>query len=436
MYMKTFSPPPYKVARNQIIKHTALTAAVILILISSVSFISSHNTKQDANAAPTSIVNGNFEYAPAKNLLSHVYINSYAYVSIDAMEYWNSYACNNGLGYQTDDTWHGWTKLPSSFTAAGFGWSSTQPRLTTVTPHINANSTEIQLDINGNCYGEITTYSKGTAIYQDVATTPGAIYTWELDHCSINNTYVDKMKVLIGPPLNPTPQNALSRIKSNGYDGGITAINDGVISTPATNTDNRDHAAQWARYQGRYLVPNGQTVTRFSFQSLDQSSSVGNLVDNISFQISYPLYYNLTGGDASEDFSPEANNYAGYIAANQSVALTAMKPSRDGLTGDIINTQQVEEGSSVDESRYQLPEPQDWVFVSYDAPLDNIVSDMEITAIYEHVPIEMPDTGTHELAILTIIGSVMFATGISALTLWRKRKATHSKRHTASEERL
>ena len=169
MYMKTFSPPPYGVARNRIIQRAAITVAVILVIVSSVYFISSHNTKQDANAAPTSIVNGNFEYAPAKNLLSHVYINSYAYVSIDAMEYWNSYACNNGLGYQTDDTWRGWTKLPSSFTAAGFGWNSTQPRLTTVTPHINVNSTEIQLDINGNCYGEITTYSKGTAIYQDVS---------------------------------------------------------------------------------------------------------------------------------------------------------------------------------------------------------------------------------------------------------------------------
>ena len=49
-------------------------------------------------------------------------------------------------------------------------------------------------------------------------------------------------------------------------------------------------------YTGEYLVPAGQTVTRFKFLNVDSRSSTrGNLLDDIVLGRLYPLSYDGNG---------------------------------------------------------------------------------------------------------------------------------------------
>lgn len=286
-------------------------------------------------AAPTAIVNGNFEYSVTKNLLSRKksMYSDFAYISLATKEWYNHYNVTIGQGYQGEG-WKGWTKLPSNFSAASFGWQSTQPRVEIPDASgVNANSVEIQLDANGNCYGEIVTYSKGTAIYQDIATTPGAVYRWTLDHASITSSAVDQMYVMIGTTSSQSIQKPVKRTVSNGHDGGKATISNGLIATKVTNTAARSHAGQWSRYTGTYLVPSGQKATRFSFKSANATNKdVGNLIDNVSFSIAYPLKYDLCGGTTTANLDPKASNYAGYHTVNTTITLSSTVPTRTGYT--------------------------------------------------------------------------------------------------------
>lgn len=288
-----------------------------------------------AQAAPTAIVNGDFEYAPVKNILNPSSQTShFAFIYPKLGEYWNRYSYRNNLGVASG-SWKGWTAI-SGFSEAAFGWKSTEPQSKLGSPYnvyLNSTIVEVQKDVNGNTYAEIVAHTRGHAIYQDIATTPGAVYKWKLDHTSITSSYTDTMSVMIGSTSSQAVQNNIRRTKSNGHDGGVRNVGN-TISTTATNTANTSHAGQWATYEGSYLVPSGQTLTRFTFksQSSTDTDTVGNLVDNISFQIAYPLHYNLNGGTSTAIPDPTASNYAGYYAANTSITLTNTKPTRTGYT--------------------------------------------------------------------------------------------------------
>lgn len=62
---------------------------------------------------------------------------------------------------------------------------------------------------------------------------------------------------------------------------------------------------EWDTYEGTYTIPAGQPITRFTFRSVRgtegglNESVAGNNVDDISFQISYPLAYALNGGQGA-----------------------------------------------------------------------------------------------------------------------------------------
>lgn len=182
-------------------------------------------------------------------------------------------------------------------------------------------------------YAELTASQSGTYIYQDISTTPGAVYKWSLKHASLNSTYTDKMSVMIGTTTSQKAQNA-TRINKNTIESVTGASSTStVISTRVTNTDNRSHASQWCTYTGTYLIPSGQTTTRFCFKNIDsKNDTAGNLLDDIVFQVSYPLYYNLSGGTSTAIPAPTANNYAGYHTAGTNVALTTNQPTRNGYT--------------------------------------------------------------------------------------------------------
>ncbi|MEU7455785.1 Ig-like domain-containing protein [Streptosporangium roseum] len=100
-------------------------------------------------------------------------------------------------------------------------------------------------------------------LYQDLPTVPGTPMTWSLYHRGRLGT--DVMRVLIGAP-------------------GSTAAQ---VPTGASSADISDDNTAWRRYTGVYVVPPGQTVTRFAFESVSAaggSPTAGNFLDGVTFQ--------------------------------------------------------------------------------------------------------------------------------------------------------
>jgi hypothetical protein len=116
----------------------------------------------------------------------------------------------------------------------------------------------------GANFAELNANSAGT-LYQDVVTTPGATMTWTLHHRGRDGT--DVMKVLIGDAL-------LADVWS---DDGWDWIS-GDIADPAT---------AWGAATDTYVVPLGQTCTRFAFRAVGPGS-YGNLLDAIGFVVTIP----------------------------------------------------------------------------------------------------------------------------------------------------
>ena len=100
----------------------------------------------------------------------------------------------------------------------------------------------------------------------------------------------------------------------------------------------RNKARDWEEYSGKYYVPDRQTITRFSFRSIrgngstsEADSTSGNLVDDISFVICYPIRYNANGGSGTLP-DPQSNNYSGYHREGATYSLTSVVPTRPGYT--------------------------------------------------------------------------------------------------------
>jgi hypothetical protein len=120
----------------------------------------------------------------------------------------------------------------------------------------------------GASFAELNANSPGT-LYQDVVTSPGATMTWTLHHRGREGT--DTMKVLVGDA---------ATADVNGDDGWN-----------ATSDDLVDDTSAWGEHSDTYVVPAGQTCTRFGFRAVSTSGgnpSVGNLLDGISFEVSIP----------------------------------------------------------------------------------------------------------------------------------------------------
>jgi len=107
----------------------------------------------------------------------------------------------------------------------------------------------------GNQFAEINATQPGT-LYQDVVTTPGQSLQWSLLHRGRSGT--DVMDVVIGAPT-------------------AALVSQGNLS---------DDASAWVRHTGLYVVPAGQTSTRFGFRAVSTANgnpSIGNFLDDISF---------------------------------------------------------------------------------------------------------------------------------------------------------
>lgn len=255
-----------------------------------------------ANTLPDRIVNGDFEY-PGWDAIPSKGVTSYWNPDMR----WTGIRPDKGLAYAgpnvptEDGETAGWKKI-TGFDAARFGWKSTQTDCQASNEDIlpdqcKAGAVELQHTSEAN-YAEITAAQGGTAIYQDIATIPGAVYTWSLKHASLDGTKdADSMQVMIGEPGHETAQEA-QRVTVNGHGDTLGPVGT-IIRTVSTATiPGDDLSNQWETYEGTYVATS--TVTRFTFKAVTgHSDTEGNLVDDISFQVSYPLTYELNGGNGS-----------------------------------------------------------------------------------------------------------------------------------------
>ena len=215
-----------------------------------------------------------------------------------------------------------WTAI-NGWDKSKFGWTSTQKAGSNVQQ--KANAVELQYDDStaDNVYAELCAYEAGTAIYQDIRTTPGTLYKVRLRHASLNSTYLDKMQVMIGTPGHEQPVE-MTRTSVNGHGDKLNEKST-TIATKVTNGNNRHHADQWETYEGTYLIPDGQTTTRFTFKSIDSKQlDYGNVLDDIVFDKAYRLDYDKNASDAT-----------GEVPSNQRGRENTTQPAKDKTSGTV-----------------------------------------------------------------------------------------------------
>lgn len=215
-----------------------------------------------------------------------------------------------------------WTAI-NGWDKSKFGWTSTQKAGSNVQQ--KANAVELQYDDStaDNVYAELCAYEAGTAIYQDIRTVPGTLYKVRLKHASLNSTYLDKMQVMIGTPGHEQPVE-MTRTTVNGHGDKLNEKST-TIATKVTNGNNRHHADQWETYEGTYLIPDGQTTTRFTFKSIDAKQlDYGNVLDDIVFDKAYRLDYDKNASDAT-----------GKVPSNQRGKENTVQPAKSKTTGTV-----------------------------------------------------------------------------------------------------
>lgn len=272
-------------------------------------------TVADTNASlPDHLVNGDFSV----NYKDQWLTGGWNWTSItpdgkylNSVRNWNDSAT-------TWKTVNGWNKTK-------FGWSSTQKDGTDNIQH-KAGAVEVQYDdLADNVYAELCAYEAGTAIYQDIKTVPGTLYKVRLKHASLYNGYLDKMQVMIGAPGHEQPV----EMTRTGVNGNGDKLNEksNIIATKVSNTgeNDRNHDSQWESYEGTYLIPAGQTVTRFTFRSVgSRNLDHGNLLDDIVFDKAYKLSYDKNASDAS-----------GQVPSNQRGKENTTQPAKSKTTGTV-----------------------------------------------------------------------------------------------------
>ena len=209
------------------------------------------------------------------------------------------------------------------FDSSRFAWSSTE----------NGSRVELQQDRNTkNTYAEIVAQQDNTSIYQNVSTgNGGVLYKIRLKHASRQSSHADRMQVLVGSDTDHATPVEMTRVTSNGH-GDKVGGKSTIITTKVSNTDPRDHGAQWETYEGYYQVPEGQKNTVFMFKSLEgfkevetlPGNNVGNLVDDIEFSRSYKLTYDANSSDAS-----------GQVPSNQRGRENTTQPAKDKTSGTV-----------------------------------------------------------------------------------------------------
>jgi len=257
-----------------------LAVLACLLAAFAAPFASADDTAADAAQLPDHIVNGDFEY-------QHDWFREHAAYG------WTAVIPSTGLNW--NDRTKSYQPGPDDWNEARFGWHSTQADGTNGEPgEQRVGAVELQGLTRGNALAEIVAAQPDTSIYQDIHVTPGNTYHWSLKHQSSFANHVDRMQVLIGEPGRETPQQA-TRTKTNGGADGTGDVGTDIATANITDKDSRN----WETYEGNWTCPEGVTVARFTFKSVDSlAPNRGNLVDDIGFSQSTTLRYDPNGGPA------------------------------------------------------------------------------------------------------------------------------------------
>lgn len=275
-------------------------------------------------------------------------------------------------------TWK-WTAI-NGWDRSKFGWTSTQKAGSNVQQ--KANAVELQYDDStaDNVYAELCAYEAGTAIYQDIRTVPGVLYKVRLKHASLNQSYLDKMQVLIGAPGHEQPVE-MTRTSVNGHGDKLNEKST-TIATKVTNGNGRHHESQWETYEGTYLIPDGQTTTRFTFRSVDSKQlDHGNVLDDIVFDKAYRLSYDKNSNEA-----------AGSVPSNQRGRENTTQPAKDKTSGSV---KLVADDDVAEYAANGLPKQ--LVNSDFDHDWRNIVSQSKMSAKYNFANID-PAHGDVEIS--------------------------------------
>ena len=250
-------------------------------------------TASAATTYPRELANGDFEYLPDggwKTVDAPSYMTN-AYTSVDP---------NNGQymrnAQHSDADLASWADWPG-FDQSKFAWKTDQKG-----GHDQgglkdrAEAVELQQDsMDGNTYAEMVASETGRTIYQNLATIPGTLYKIRLKHASLCKDNVDQMQVVInGTPIEMT------RVAANGKAGDKVGEKSKTIGTRVTNGNRWHHYDQWETYEGYYVIPDGQTTTRFGFKAVNYlDPTKGNLLDDVTFARAYKLSYDKNASDAT-----------------------------------------------------------------------------------------------------------------------------------------
>ncbi|MBC2103732.1 immunoglobulin-like domain-containing protein [Listeria booriae] len=173
---------------------------------------------------------------------------------------------------------------------------------------------------DGEQYAELNAY-EASALYQDIATTPGAKVRWQVSHRGRHTT--DTATVKFGSP------------------GDLK-----LIDTMTTSVD------AWKTYSGTYTIPAGQTTTRFEFEAVGGDPRNGNLLDNIVFAtqsfitVSGNIDKTSVKKDKTATYSFDAKNEGGM--ASQNTTLTIPIPQEVTLDSPNVKVDGVSVAGSYD----------------------------------------------------------------------------------------
>lgn len=276
-------------------------------------------TVADENVRYGSLANGDFSYPSFSDIQENeqgTYADLRTFLKSDDGTLWYNMSV-------TDLSKYGKIGQIPGFDSSRFAWSSTE----------NGSRVELQQDRNTkNTYAEIVAQQDNTSIYQNVSTgNGGVLYKIRLKHASRQSSHADRMQVLVGSDTDHATPVEMTRVTSNGH-GDKVGGKSTIITTKVSNTDPRDHGAQWETYEGYYQVPEGQKNTVFMFKSLEgfkddetlPGNNVGNLVDDIEFSRSYKLTYDKNASDAT-----------GKVPSNQRGRENAVEPAESKTTGNV-----------------------------------------------------------------------------------------------------
>lgn len=276
-------------------------------------------TVADENVRYGSLANGDFSYPSFSDIQENeqgTYADLRTFLKSDDGTLWYNMSV-------TDLSKYGKIGQIPGFDSSRFAWSSTE----------NGSRVELQQDRNTkNTYAEIVAQQDNTSIYQNVSTgNGGVLYKIRLKHASRQSSHADKMQVLVGSDTAHATPVEMTRVTSNGH-GDKVGGKSTIITTKVSNTDPRDHGAQWETYEGYYQVPEGQKNTVFMFKSLEgfkddetrPGNNVGNLVDDIEFSRSYKLTYDKNGSDAT-----------GKVPSNQRGKENTTQPAKSKTAGSV-----------------------------------------------------------------------------------------------------